>query len=772
MTRSRPHLGIIAAALLLALVVLVLRGFEGREPTHGEEQSSISAPIENGRSSATGDDGASGSPGSSEVSRVRIPSANDVDEAGEDAETAGGSWRLAVFGVVENADGRPLSGVTVWIDRFSSSNDLSDEDLERSWNGRAWSDEVEESLMRRPHRAVTDSAGNFEIDGLPEGRVRLRASKTNYEIVRATTELTRVGERTRLIASPKRSLGVTVRFPDGSIAEMARLQITRGDWKHEEDWFEEDPELILVEGSYDLSAIAIDPSRDSKMRSPVQRIMVRERNAPVELMVEPAGSIRLNVVGWNGRTGEDSWRSACVPAGLIPVGTKSSEVEQSCRSFGVPGGGDLEANARFDVLARGSYDVYVFPFRDLPYFLKQSCAVEQALVELEFHLDRVALPTALTGTIRCPLCENQSRLDASCVDSLRLTANVGDSSFELESTFYRGLLPDGRILIVPRLDDWRDLGSGAGPDSLTVWARSWEHGRGGATLRVNSQPFAIDLGSSRLASLTIAVRNARSFMTTANRTLVARVVPTSIAGIDTDYDLGTRVTLDGDGIAVLDRLDPGEYTVTLTEAVRGSIEDLGVTVAAKTITVEADSRVEFDVPQLDAVDLILVGSLDNAYGRLIQLDRGGGARWFPHLSVGEVLRVDSLPAGRFEISAWGDDLDGGPLAASAEFDIPTQSIIRLDLGEPNCVRVLITDADGWLSRVGFHDGDTILPSEGVEFDWDFGERSERGFLSAWNSVERWTVLRNGSERVVERPNESAGIISPLGGTFVPFRIDR
>ncbi len=127
------------------------------------------------------------------------------------------------------------------------------------------------------------------------------------------------------------------------------------------------------------------------------------------------------------------------------------------------------------------------------------------------------------------------------------------------------------------------------------------------------------------------------------------------------------------------------------------------------------------------------------------LDASGFATW------------DDLKAGLYLVRAGSESMEVSVPAGDVEFEAMVV----------NALRVVVTDPEGDLARLGFITGDLIIGADGEEFT------SQESMGSIWQLSQRkdakltYMVLRDGGQIEITAKSEDVGGWQELGGQMLP-----
>lgn len=668
---------------------------------------------------------------------------------------------IPTAGVVIDNAGNGVPGVKVWIERYCMDPSIPEEQLLANWKdlSTAGNDPIERQAMLLPHLAETDASGVFTLPNFPPGRIFVKAVRSGLQLDLESSPVATVGESIRFRATRKIDLTVSVKHVQGDVPSKARIRLKRGDVVSEEYWIANDPTLSLAEGTYTVSAFIDERGSDAGLESKPTEVEVREGAGPIELVLGEQGSI------WVKLYGIDSHEAYCVASGVIADGASPEDVRAMVRERGSRGaemGWGSSEGYRFQSLEPGRYDVLVFPFERSPYFVRKSCEVKSTREEIAFRFEDIRPPLGFHCRIEDRTAAPEAMDGYRQPFEFRVRAQFGGESIHVPVEVI--CPPDNKeAWLVPSIATWAELSPGRTPDSFTVWAHAETYGSGESAVAVGQQEVTISIAESKplTKTLTVVIRGvdqAQSPMLSLGFKPLAgaRGTPTFQSPSYASVVSATSPTQV--------ELEVGTYEVRLFLAV--DAEDSEWSILGRTqVDLETTTRVDFVVPELCRLYLTFTGATREITARLTPLDSDSFGSRKQSCAANERMEIEGLPAGGWAIEVTTLGPRGELLMGFATVTVPMDTRCHIDLLEPNCVEVDVTDPEGLLGKAGFHDGDRVVAIDGVRIA--AGLSQALGVLSriAKEKSHLLTVDRAGVEVTIEWKLPSGPERGSMGGSM-------
>ncbi len=217
-----------------------------------------------------------------------------------------------------------------------------------------------------------------------------------------------------------------------------------------------------------------------------------------------------------------------------------------------------------------------------------------------------------------------------------------------------------------------------------------------------------------------------------------------------------------DGTQLLERLEPGPYEIVL----RSQVGDRGPYArnANELDRVKAqihpgENRIQLAIPELFT---LRVHQADGQVGTPLYLILGDPNSLRPEMKPAALdgngyATWQDLRAGTYRIRAGSEQMD---------VDVPSPDI-EFQAITPDALRVVISDANGDLAKLGFQAGDLIIGENGEEFT---GKPSLGLFANSASQEKKqstFIVLRQGVRIEITAKAEDVENWTQLGGRFIP-----
>ncbi len=647
-----------------------------------------------------------------------------------------------IRGQVHFESGEPAPGVTIRLSPLPGrpagsasrrrGDPLPSSDL--GWRVRQRIAEEQDRLARE-WEGTTDAAGEFVATGLVGEHFVAAAYLLDHEVVpRVGTwpSSIPIGTQLDLVAKPLVGLTVVVEMASGEPIEMAVITCTQGEQRFLEKWTPSEPVLRLLPGDYVLDARVDGPVWAKSDRLNVQ-LRAGSEVQPVRLVLKSQTGLRGRVVfpeGWKAEpTG--GYFLFYRRLGTDEAASKSEfSLHETYQSITPPRNMDF-------VLTDVSPGRWVLALAESEKSIL--LAVEAEVVPGRMTEKDVVIPasffeSALRVDVRGPggLVVSDARLE------VRWTVKGGRE--EGVPVQQRG--PDGRFLVVRR------PATQTSPAS-TPWLKAISP-RYGEVLHPLPPPEQSELtlhisesGSLRVQlSGTKVLENHRNF-----RLELDKVLSPGSGALARRPSGDPGQQIDERGTADFPVVQPGDYELRLywhsRTWSRGLLLKRRITIAP------GKNEAEFAVPDLHELVVDMKSVSGASLCDLILLSAGGegGESIQSQPWTGqETLRFEGLAAGNYAIRS-----HSGEYASVVYVTVPTEGSVPFRPIRPGALRILGSDGNEVLSKLGVLPGDRIVALEGKP-------------ISEISAPDR-AVLRRASEA------STLGITLERGGSRFDLNVD-
>lgn len=229
-----------------------------------------------------------------------------------------------------------------------------------------------------------------------------------------------------------------------------------------------------------------------------------------------------------------------------------------------------------------------------------------------------------------------------------------------------------------------------------------------------------------------------------------------------------RDKMSPEGVQEFKGLEPGLYRVVLSARKKGTSNRFFESTEIDSIEMEilpGSNTLQMRIPALYTLRVHWADGKEGTNISARPFDSGdmygfGNAR--ATLDGEGYAEFEDLRAGEYLISTWGGQ------ALQMRVTVPSKEVEFVPM-EVDALRVVITDENGDLAKLGFQHGDLIIGTDGEDFG-DSPTSEQLGTLRSSKTAKvTFMVLRNGTQLDIKATGADIGDWSALGGQMVPAK---
>jgi len=672
----------------------------------------------------------------------------------------------AIYGRVVDQDDKGLAGVVVRLQVNESGRGASAPSSVATDAPEL--DSLEKTVRRAAERfsasranliqATTDASGAYRCEGLPDRKWTVRAYRAGYEVVADVSAYSiRTDNEVGFTATRVIEVATQVHQPDGALAQGAYLQCARQGqnrrnmryaWSPAEDF------LRLTPGDYEITAYSDEGSsnQDAELSSEAQEVSIEAGASAPALRFDLRGRLGIRGVVRTANAKAETERMYVHAMPLAPL----QEVD-----LGLLSDSDQRESVRigeefaFLDLEPGRFVVGVSRSWRSPIVAHQVVEVSASSVTCDLELPPVDLSRSLRVWVLGPDGKNVDRANFS------MRVKRGNSS------------SSGGV------DDVRD---DDGSYLVAFAAKNEGDYFGDASTKVE---FQLQVSAQDYGSRTIDLVRGQTELTvtfTVPGTLEATVAGyqgsgyegrLSVQAVKAEggqtrfYSSHGHEDMNADGVQTIESLEPGSYRVTLNATPKGSPDEWYRTSEIDSVELEilpGPNSVQLRIPPLYAMRVHWADGKEGANMSLRPYENSDnyGNNRNSEIDASGYASFSELKAGDYILQVWGGSV------SQMQVTIPCGDI-EFEPMALDALRVMISDANGDLAKLGFQNGDMIVGADGKEFEGDPDYQLFTSLTQSKTAEVTFIVERAGKRLEITAKGSDVGDWNDMGGRFEPAK---